>query len=74
MDGRAAAAGSACGSFKAKMRMDFIERYLGISHGGDQPLEVFLLVALVTFIAVIGLRLSGIGKIKEDVRKQADHN
>jgi hypothetical protein len=56
------------------MRMDFIERYLGISHGGDQPLEVFLLVALVTFIAVIGLRLSGIGKIKEGVRKQANRS
>jgi len=25
--------------------MDFIETYLGISHGGDQPLEVLLLVA-----------------------------
>ena len=49
--------------------VDFIERYLGISHGGDQPLEVLLLVALVTFIAVIGLRLSGSGKSKDDVRK-----
>jgi hypothetical protein len=49
--------------------VDFIERYLGISHGGDQPLEVLLLVALVTFIAVIGLRLSGISKSKDDVRK-----
>ena len=51
------------------MRMDFIETYLGISHGGDQPLEVFLLVALVTLIAVIGLRLLGIGKTKDGVRK-----
>jgi hypothetical protein len=49
--------------------VDFIERYLGIAHGGDQPLEVLLLVALVTFIAVIGLRLSGISKSKDDVRK-----
>ena len=52
------------------MRMDFIETYLGISHGGDQPLEVFLLVALVTLIAVIGLRLLGIGKTKNGVRKK----
>jgi hypothetical protein len=52
------------------MRMDLIETYLGISHGGDQPLEVFLLVALVTLIAVIGLRLLGIGKTKDGVRKK----
>ena len=52
------------------MRMDFIETYLGISHSGDQPLEVFLLVALVTLIAVIGLRLLGIGKTKDGVRKK----
>jgi hypothetical protein len=50
--------------------MDFIETYLGISHGGDQPLEVLLLVALVTFIAVVGLRLLGIGKTKDGVRKK----
>jgi hypothetical protein len=56
--------------FKATIHMDFIERYLGISHGGDQPLEVLLLVALVTFIAVVGLRLLGIGKTKDGVRKK----
>jgi hypothetical protein len=56
--------------FKATIHMDFIETYLGISHGGDQPLEVLLLVALVTFIAVVGLRLLGIGKTKDGVRKK----
>jgi hypothetical protein len=50
--------------------MDFIERYLDISHGGDHSFVVLLLVALVTLIAAIGLRLSDTGKTKDDVRKK----
>jgi hypothetical protein len=54
--------------------VDFFERYLGISGRGDGSLEVMFLVVLVSIIAGIGLRLSGIGKIKEDVRKQANRS
>jgi hypothetical protein len=51
--------------------MDFIERYLGFSlDGGDHSFEVLLLVAVVTLIAAIGLRLSSIGETKDRARKK----
>ena len=46
-------------------RMDFIERYLGISpDGGDGSLEAMLLIMLVTIITGIALRFSAIAKAK----------
>jgi hypothetical protein len=51
--------------------MDFIEKFLGISPDrGDHSFEVLLLVAVVTLIAAIGLRLSSIGETKDDARKK----
>jgi hypothetical protein len=51
--------------------MDFIERYLGISpDGGDQSLEVMLLVVTFTLIGAVALFLSVIRKAKDDVHKK----
>jgi hypothetical protein len=51
--------------------MDFIEKFLGISPDrGDHSFEVLLLVAVVTLIAAIGLRLSSIGETKDDARNK----
>jgi hypothetical protein len=50
--------------------VDFIERYLGISpDGGDQSLEVMLLVVTFTLIGALALFLSATRKTKDDVRK-----
>jgi hypothetical protein len=39
--------------------MDFVERHLGISpDGGDGSMEVLFLVAIVTIIATLSLRLA----------------
>jgi hypothetical protein len=49
--------------------MDFIERYFGFSPDhGDGSLEAILLLALVTLITGLALRL--FHKAKHDVRKQ----
>ena len=52
-------------------RVDFIERYFGISpDGGDGLLEILLIVLLVMIVVAIWLHLPITGN-KRDVRKQA---
>jgi len=65
-----------CGSYYLSKvsrvsRMDFIERYLGISpDGGDGSLEVMVLVLLVLIVAAIGMHLSHWRKNQKNDKQQ----